>query len=405
MADEKKLEVLNLYKRTRAYVHAPNSMGNDAYPLYKRVDMTSDDVDGGDTTQWLAKAQKDEEWSNKINTNYGSPRNIRRLFIGANNYVVHFWEPIVSKGKQGSERIVKRSSSKKLEYTPEFITSGKNEKYSLGSSKAGLSTLKDWSLKNLEEVYFDWTAIYSKQVPGDAINKMYSLKGVDMANKFVKELFTTFCCRTNNIDKDYPRLKVVAFISNLDKVMENVSTAYTGVGKEGLNDFRLNWLDETKKTHMNILEQCCVAGFYGVNARRLYDKFSSSPNIYEFDKILQEKFRRIAAEIDRLRRESAEANKADNTEENQDEDGKKRTEKSDFEKNLTFYLDAVAKANGDSFDGTSLKGESLKAYGYILDILVNEFGAKEMIDEFAKFSSDGQKLFIGASREKLGIKK
>ena len=401
MADEKKLEVLNLYKRTRAYVHAPNSMGNDAYPLYKRVDMTSDDVDGGDTAQWLDKAQKDEEWANKINTNYGSPRNIRRLFIGANIYIVHFWEPVFSGGKQGSERILKKSSSKKLIYTPEFMTSGKNEKYSLGNSKAGLTTLKDWSLKNLEEVYFDWTSIYSRQISPEVINKLYSLKGIDLANGYIKEAFLHFCCRTNNIEKDYPRLKVVAFISNLDSVLENVSTAVNGVGREGLDDLRLNWLDEVQKKQKEALSQCCVAGFYGANARKLYDKFSSSPNIYEFDKILQEKFRRIASEIDRLRRESAQANKAEN---NEEADDSKKGEKSDFEKNLGYYLDAMSKANGQSFDGTSLDGESLKAYSYILDVLVKEYGQDEMLKEFSKFSSEGQKLFIGASREKLGIK-
>lgn len=402
MADEKKPEVLNLYKRTRAYVHVPNSMGNDAYPLYKRVDMTSDDVDGGDTAQWLDKAQKDTEWIGKINTNYGSPRNIRRLFIGANTYIVHFWEPVFSNGKQGSERILKKSSSKKLIYSPEFINEGKNEKYSLGNSKAGLSALKDWSLKNLEEVYFDWTSIYSKQVGPVAINKLYSLKGTDLANGYIKEVFLNFCCRTNNIDKDYPRLKVVAFISNLDDILEKVSTAFSGVGREGLNDFRLNWIDELQKNQGDILSQHCVAGFYGVNARRLYDKFSTSPNIYEFDKLLQEKFRRIASEIDKLRRESAQANKGDETQE-EDTGDKTKKEKSDFEKNLGYYLDAIAKVNGQSFDGTRLEGESLGAYSYILDILVNEYGADEMLKEFSKFSSEGQKLFIGASKKKLGI--
>lgn len=399
MAEGKKLEVLNLYKRTRAYVHAPNSMGNDAYPLYKRVDMASEDLDGGDTAQWLEKAQRDTEWSNKINTNYGSPRNIRRLFIGANTYVVHFWEPIFVNGKQDSKRIIKKTSTKKLDYSEDLVTNGKNEKYSLGTSRAGLTTLKDWSLKNLEEVYFDWTSIYSKQVGSEAINKMYSLKGIDLASDYIRELFTGLCCRTNNIDKDFPRLKVVAFISNLDKVMENVSTAYNGVGKEALESLKLNWLDETLKTDRELLEQCCVMGFYGNNARKLYEKFSTSPNIYVFDSGLQDKFRRLASDIDRLKREDTKKTTND-TEESEE---KQKTEKTDFEKDLGFYLDAVAKANGGTFDGKTLDGLNLGTYNYILDILVNEFGADDVLKEFAKFSSDGQKLFIDASKEKLGI--
>ena len=415
MANDVKKEKINLYKRIRAYVHAPNSMGNDAYPLYKRVDMTSEDEDGGDNISWINIAEKDSEWVSKIENNYGSPRNIRRLFIGANNFIVHFWEPIISNGKQGSERIIKKSSTKKLSVS-EMLESGENEKYIIGPSKIGLDTLKDWSLKNLEEVYFDWTAVYTKQLKLNVngqiqvidmtnfIKQLYTKVNFNMKSNEVKQIFLDHCCRTNNIDKDYPRLKVVAFISNLDIMINNVSTAYNGVGKEGIGDLQLNWLDEAKKSYTDFFTKVSVVGFYGVNANRLYEKFSTSPNIYVFDSLLQDRFRRLAAEIDKFKRESV--SKESNSSEEVIDDNKSNEKTTELEDAVNSYIAIMSSINGGNGRiGETLEGDDLTNYQYILERMIIEFGKEVVGVEIAKFSKTNGKKYKDASLELLGLNK
>ena len=109
---------INLYNRIRAFIHVPNSLGEHDYPLYKRAVKKMDGSDNyvdTDEHDWESAAARDKEWSSQIGATYSSPRNVRRLFIGVNTVVVHFWSPIVKNGVQGSSLVLKQRYRDRIE--------------------------------------------------------------------------------------------------------------------------------------------------------------------------------------------------------------------------------------------------------------------------------------------------
>lgn len=296
---------INLYNRIRAFIHVPNSLGEHDYPLYKRAVKKMDGSDNyvdTDEHDWENAAARDKEWSSQIGATYSSPRNVRRLFIGVNTVVVHFWSPIVKNGVQGSSLVLKQRYRDRIEASElgAIVLHGESDKHKVTGSRSGLESLKQWSLRNLEELYFDWTAVYragsaKNEFFNIAIANVYRSKKIGNYAPF-KEAVAKLISRNGNLDKDYPRLKRVMLIANLDKYIED-GVAYTGSGVDSVEKLADDWgYDSAFEGYI---------GADGVNRHGLCETFGLSPNIYEFDQLyLLDKVRDIMRSISKAKQEA-----------------------------------------------------------------------------------------------------
>lgn len=195
----------------------------------------------------------------KRNNVYTSPRNVRKIFIKSTGIDVVYYRPIVGKGDELSETLPYSEENKKLlkmalEDFVNRVQSGNPDLLNrVTISGTGFSTfLKDLSVSNLEELYFDWTLLLgNEELLGTFLLKSvsaepFSLIGlgtdtdtyyneINSVNKVTKEmvcakaisetksgLISSFykyivknMCNTNDeFSVKYPRLKIIGFIAN-----------------------------------------------------------------------------------------------------------------------------------------------------------------------------------------------
>lgn len=324
---------VNLYERAMIGIHFPTSKSDIAKPLYKRATSNTVNGDSPDSAEQetynATYSTASSEFLSEIETTYSSPRNIRRLFIGINTSVVHLWAPIVKNGKCKTTLEESVTAQDKIEQNEigSLALRGKSDRHAVSNKRVGLEAIKGWSLKNLEEMYFDATLLInaenSTQRYIDTILKVYKPGGGvkdDNNEEFKKLIETILNC---SLSKDYPRLKRIMFIADLDKIISNITnTSYTGQGADSLDKLRTDWFSSIDSTKL-----LGYIGCRGVNFGKLSYQFSACTGLYQFDsEFLVEKFRDIQRRIDRLKEEAKTANLQSETQD--------KTEINDFEKLL-----------------------------------------------------------------------
>lgn len=211
-------------------------------------------IDGG-----LAGNDEFTKVTEKRNNVYTSPRNVRKIFIKSTGIDVVYYRPIVGKGDALSETLSYSEENKKLlkmalEDFINKVQSGNSDILNrVTISGTGFSTfLKDLSVSNLEELYFDWTLLLgNEELLGTFLLKSvnaepFSIIGLDTetdtyyneinsVNKITKEmvcaksisqtksaLVSSFynyivknmCNNSDELSVKFPRLKTIGFISN-----------------------------------------------------------------------------------------------------------------------------------------------------------------------------------------------
>lgn len=192
------------------------------------------------------------------NNIYTSPRNIRKIFIKETGIDVVYYRPIAGNSKRLSETInysTKNRSLVQIAYE-DFIREYKvqNSVKRVNIAGTGFTALaKDFSLSNLEELYFDWTLLLGNQ---NILNKFmqinskledYSIQGLSVKEKeFYTEPNSTKVQKVSvlqasqakdtnasnflmeyisNIVEDistcFPRLKYIGFIGNSSEVLHS----------------------------------------------------------------------------------------------------------------------------------------------------------------------------------------
>ena len=354
---------INLFNRTRAACHYPNAKGKAYYPLYKRA---TSNTNGGesDEGEWglLARAVSDPDWAKQIQSNFGSPRNIKRLFIGVNRAIIHLWVPVIKDGKQKSNLVEKISFGDVIdnaEVKP-LISRGESDKHKISNSRLGISTIKEWALSNVEEIYFDWTALASKDnnttpfgTNGNKLtalgimNRVYSHSQMEDDAAF-KDFISGLIAK-KSLEIDYPRLKRVMMIENLDSLLDK--TAYTGKGEDTVDKMAADWLDvyDIKASRLGYI------GFKGSNYHKVGTKFRSTINTYELDRLyLIDKFRDISRKINR----ENEANKIANSTANSESEATESVN-NEFDKYLNTLYDRALSISGDKASADKYLADTL----------------------------------------------
>lgn len=195
---------------------------------------------------------------------YTSPRNIRKIFIKETGIDIVYYRPIAGKGGNLSETINYSEENKKLLQAAyeDFLNQfrGNIRTREINVSGTGLAALvKDFSLSNLEELYFDWTLLlgnrslfnyfmqinnrlkdYAIQGLGIKLHEFcvetnstkvqkFSIMQADKIDLTDKRKLSTLLI--NHMDEsvdclfsNFPRLKYIGFIGNSKEVLRSEGT-------------------------------------------------------------------------------------------------------------------------------------------------------------------------------------
>lgn len=288
---------INLYNRARDSVHTPVV---DGLPLYKRVNnanggeyRSSDFSHDNDT--------KTDKWKAASENTYNSPRNIRRIFLGENKTVVHFYKPIkrtTSGGNLNTSCVNQTSFSTKISIE-DFVNSLRGKaseaRVRIKGEKTGISAMNDWSIKNIEEIYVDWTGVATRAY-AEVVLKIQGLHGISSSN-IVKSIFYTELGimagnDSNNMPnwrKKFPRLKVVGLVRNLDQAYEQSNFK---PGTDSIEDMLRTWCDEPLVRQMAAEGLCGIAihRFRSENMTTPEKEFSCDSGLYVFDRDILEPY-------------------------------------------------------------------------------------------------------------------
>lgn len=244
--------------------------GNNKYPLFKKSD-TYNKADGiGEPDTFT-----DPIWENRVQANYTSPRNVRKLIIAKDYIVTKYWCPIVEKGSTKSKTLIKNTEL--LPSSPEV----RKSRTIVYKGKPGLTGINRWALSNIEEIYFDASALCGEG---------YELLGSNVDSNLIKSAFNDVVGYTfyGDFKTRYKRIKKIAFISDISNELI----------KALLKDETDGLLDKLKGAGAFVIEHNGDI----IDTNPYNTNFTVSPNIYQFDKeYLVDYFRNLTRELDRKR--------------------------------------------------------------------------------------------------------
>lgn len=269
---------ININKLVRQGLHYPKYKG---VPLYKRVDNGIDTENGTMTDEQLIKISA---------TTYSSPDNIRRIFITHKRVVVHFHHTL-----QGT-----KNTSKVREFIYEIPITVQDIVQNRVQGNALKEIFKPWVLSNAEEIYFDWSVVGSTTVRNIGLGDLYKKYTMPQYYKDDKDLASLLEYSTSNRPdwiEGYPRLRVVACIRDLDKLLEftqtNKRSTFDTSKRDGIAQEMWLMTEVVSKGIKEIRTPLATKVF---GRPSINTKYSLKDGIYLFDKeILKGYFENIAS--------------------------------------------------------------------------------------------------------------
>lgn len=270
---------INLDKEVEKLIHFPRFEGT---PLYTRIPGC---MEGYANTQEDVST-KSLAWIKWSHLSYGSPNNIRRVFITSKGVKTHLYQPIVNKGSKGKNTSLKREnqfSSFKADEVVQSILSGQNE-YIV--TRTGFNALASpWVASNIEELYFDWTVLLSDDVmnmgKGNLLAELTATSNTGITRSTLPyELFEFACLKGQDIRTKFPRLRVIGYIQQLDRVYNMVD--YKG-GAESIEEMGKLWCANRVVKAAGADANCRVLIYDVPGVKRLNTDYRKREGIYSYD--------------------------------------------------------------------------------------------------------------------------
>lgn len=300
---------INLDRLVANYVHRPKLKGvSDLLPLYAK----SDSYNGGNDTTFNNKGFSKPEWVTESGNKYNSPNNIRRIFIGKSHVFIQYYKPIHGDSATGCWRRYTFSDEDNLESLVMKSNSGEIELLRSGFGAFGGSY---WVTSNIEEIYITPLVLASKYYTSgnESFNRLVKnlieveLNGTSKSNNTIANLpviYSIFC--GNYFDdfdkkpldeqlklsrKKFPRLRVLAYMSNIDEILESPGAQSIGSNlPTSFDDAKLTWFEYAKANNLLdcVINYCCVP--FSKYEADWFD-FYTRPGIYKFDDKILEDYR------------------------------------------------------------------------------------------------------------------
>ena len=388
---------INLDTLISSYIHRPTVKEDPTKtPLYARVGTEFE-------SPLDARTSNNKFWQAGIKRKYNSPTNVRRLFIGDKKVYIQYFKPPAGSNRCWAEysysaedrigdiadKIVNRGA-----YVMQSQLDGKMpDEYEV--TKSGIGAIsKDWVMSNIEEVYITPSVLLSNDVQRDfgqsAIDVYNWLtqsqpSGIIKRNEFGQRFFEQYNKgNVKDIRARFPRLKVVAFMTNMEMILDQTGAQNMRDGlPEHIKEVGLTWVQSKlgkNKDGVARLSNYVLSIIPFEGNSETPKEFQTRPSIYRFDnEVLDTYFNTYKQRVLELARENRD--KALNLEKKVEEAVKQAT-KSEYE----MELDKICIEKGEAFVQNLLK-------------IVFARAKKEAIDEeFSKMSTDGRKKY----RDMLG---
>lgn len=235
-------------------LHRP--VTSSGFVLYPKVNGCTD------TEEINTQAEADPIYQKQSQLTYNSPTNIRRVFITGQKIVVHYYKSIIKDGKPYGCLDAQRSYNgesifdiaQKIFSYEQDMQAYQNEKtvnknavepvrYSIAGNVLGVIA-NPYTCNNIEEVYFDWTALLSDDVLpffasifNDRSKLLACANGTTsfaaVNNNICLNLFAQSCLGgVKDIRKRFPRLRIIGLITNLEELRKAGACDIKNFGNE-----------------------------------------------------------------------------------------------------------------------------------------------------------------------------
>lgn len=364
-----------LYTHTEAY--DKNQQANKEI----NADYMSDELNSG----IYKSALRDPDYIKFSRNTYSSPTNIRYIFITGAKIYVTFYDNVVKNGVQNNSTPrsteysirLKACDNKNLfevakdiaeypmqqqKYSAELAMGHKPSPlncYTFNSNQGGNNLFKalslDYTLNNLEGIYFDWTVLLSEEilpllnlpfrssydVACSFLGRSGSMSGISIDDGLITLINKYNLGQSRDINTKFPRLREVAIIENL-KGLINSAEAHSptpALGALTAETVHKSFLD----LNVNFLKQQGGLVRYAKLQKASLTEFVVKDYIYEYDKVyLKAYFESYKQKIQQIiRKQSYNVNEIDTRTgiyggSNKVEDGAKvdSSQYSDFEREM-----------------------------------------------------------------------
>lgn len=277
MAGGKNITTYNMTDIYKQKLHSPRDKDGNIYYI------TKDGAEGLEGGQ--VNGVNSRKWLHNPKTVYNSPTNIRRIWFSAKNIIVEYYAApkrgIDAKGNEIRGKLVEvrnlggidfRNKAKELlkllslgEQANRAIKEGNMSGIEITGNP--LSSKGNYALNNVEEIYFDWTALISKDTePLYATSTLGRNARLGVMTEYLNNhrlnnggaggIFETdlplnlfLGTYTGNVNRNYVRLKRIVMISHLQDIIDKYMTDATvsqHVDTFDINhvtEFTTSWMD------------------------------------------------------------------------------------------------------------------------------------------------------------------
>lgn len=385
MADNK----YNLDSIISKYIHRPILKASDNLPpLYARTGSESE-------SQSDLEGMSNPLWQKAVQVRYNSPTNVRRLFISDNGVSIQYFQPPFNANEASggnkywatysflSDEKLSTMAYNVLNYNQLVMDAAMRNASKPDRTvvtKTGLGALSNnWKMSNVEEIYITPSILVSE----DIRNRFQTAESVYMAFQanptgklFNDELPLRIFEYANgsnikDIRSRFPRLRTVAFATNLDKVLEvpKITSLREGLPAE-TSELGLKWFKHAAKFNIQGLTSLMVADV-PFESKAPCVEFAIRPGIYKFDAtVLQPFVDKYKAKVTELGRQQRDALKNIIKEE-------AKAAKSEYER----MLDSICETKGDTVVAAAIQ-------------LTFARSTKDEIDKvFSEMSSEGNQKY------------
>ena len=354
---------INLDKEVEKLIHYPRFEGT---PLYTRIPNCNEAY----VNSQEDLANKSPAWVKWSQLSYSSPNNIRRIFITSEGVKIHLYQPVVNKSVKNKNSSLKRELAYqgfKVGDVVRDLMDGTNE-YII--TRTGFNALVNpWVASNIEEIYFDWTVLLSEDImnmgKGNLFAELTATSNVGITRSTLPyELFDFACLKGQNLKSKFPRLRVIGYIQQLDRVYNMID--YKG-GKETVEEMSKLWCSN-KVVKVAGADPNCRILLYDVPGSTKYNtEYRSREGIYLYDlEVLKPYFEERKQRINEFRAGLS--------------TGVKEAEVIKVEKsNIENILDSIYERDGEAFVEKTIK------------IMFTD--SKSRLDTLNEMSTDGQKRY------------
>lgn len=260
-----KASTISLTSIYRDMINVPRlkSVANTS-PLYG----ISEGRENSENTRGLTR---DPLWLETCAHSYNSPTNVRRIYLSRRNVFIEFYTPFIVKGNPTSEgkyrkRVVNSTVGDIIRARCQLAVSGIQD---MGYIAANTprdrivghilgGTRSPWVLANLEEICVDTTGLFSEDVLSvigyDALIDMEVRQNVSLLRNNLEIVIARLfgVASTSEIVNQFPRLRAVSIIPNLDNLIEAKVMA-----TDDVNRYRLFMLYAKAKNAVDINTTAC----------------------------------------------------------------------------------------------------------------------------------------------------